>query len=92
MAGILKNRTDNDIKNKWNSMRRKEQRQIERLASAPVDVADPETWTTVSALQQLSFDASYDLSGFQSQAVQHAVSYDNESDNPLSQVYRSVDV
>lgn len=33
MAGILKNRTDNDIKNKWNSMQRKEQRIVNSIRS-----------------------------------------------------------
>ena len=32
MAAIMKNRTDNDIKNKWNSMQRK----LQRLAMLPL--------------------------------------------------------
>jgi hypothetical protein len=60
MAQVMKNRTDNDIKNKWNSMNRSARRAQDRLSkkSCPNDVI-----LLQNSMQQIFEQSSWDEEG-----------------------------
>jgi hypothetical protein len=80
MAGILKNRTDNDIKNKWNSMQRKEQRIINSIRSNATDSASS---TRSSTIQGTPF-ANNTSQEYNFDAVPPHASYENMMRSPIA--------